>query len=403
MTAASLPLARRDAADWHVFDYLMIALAFVVMASSVHWKVEGPAIIIAFVGFCVAYALFNYVHRGIVLRNAVLVLWTTVGIAHVLLSYLGWLPGHPAFHLQAYVFRMGYFTFVVLPVTSAFYAMFVVVQRNRAMPVLAWLGVAAGVGAAVSYYLYPPVDGYWLVEGEALTMPGVALDVLNYSIDNIAIVFWWSLFTLARNSWRAMVPLVAVLLLSDSAQMNLLALLAMAIWAVRNPLRWSRPIAALIIFGCPLAAIFLVLFAGNMGIDPNTIHRARWWVEALMAVAKNGGIALGFGSDSTHDYALDERFQMLGKWGQLPIHVIHNDFCYAFYSTGLIGGALLLLLHFKYYSPQWAPDRGTARVGVIVFLMACLTTSVNSAMVSPTILIGLCWAYAYGSALNSRR
>jgi len=156
-----------------------------------------------------------------------------------------------------------------------------------------------------------------------------------------------------------------------------------------------KPLSYIIVLGFPLAAMLMLIFGQQFGIDPNTIHRAKWWAEALAATLQNGGIGLGFGADSTTDFIVEDRFQMLGKWGQLPIHVIHNDFIYSFYSMGVVGGILVLLFHFKSLSPVTVWAANLDKHLAFMFLTACLTTSVNSAFVSPTIFVGLCFIYGY--------
>jgi hypothetical protein len=246
---------------------------------------------------------------------------------------------------------MGYFTVALFPITAGFYVMFTRASQTIGFMKLAMVGVASMAVAAIVMYLFPVYDGHWMVEGSETSLLATISGFLNYSINAVGVVFWWSLLALVRNSKAGMGLAIVAMFLSESAQMNVLGAVVLLVWTSKQPLQLARILGAVVILGFPFMAVLLVAFGGQFGIDPNTVHRAQWWVEALSAVANKGGIALGFGADSTSDFAVDDRFQMLGKWGNLPIHVIHNDFIYSFYSTGVVGGILLILFHFRSLIP----------------------------------------------------
>lgn len=382
------------------FDWLMISLSLLAIGSSGYWKVQGPVILISFVAFCIAYVAFGAIVHRIKFRSDLLLAWSVVGVIHLGLSYFRWLPGEPAFYLREYVIRMGYFTLTIYPITAAFYVMFVRVQQSIGLQSLAKIGATSMMAAAIITYLFPAYDGFWFVEGAETDFVSTIGNVLNYSLNGIGIVFWWSVLALVRNSKIGVAVCILVMLISNSAQMNFLALITLVVWVSRDPSKLARPLGLLTIIGFPLSAMLLIVFGSQFGIDPNTLHRAQWWVEALSAVANNGGLALGFGADSTSDFAVDDRFQMLGKWGNLPIHVIHNDFVYSFYAMGIIGGVLFIIFHMKSILPTYHLNKPYTKHAVLMFFIVCLTTSVNSALVSPATSIGLCWAYAYLTMYN---
>jgi len=386
----------------HVFDYVFVGLMFLAMGTSPFWKVQGPLILVSFVALCIAYAAHVAIVHRILFKSVVLAAWSVVGGIYVALSWLRWLPGEPEFFLREYVLRMGYFVFSIYPVTAALYAMFARVREHGRLGNLAIVGLVTVSTSALMFYASPPVDGHWIVEGSEIDIVSALIATVGYALTNTAILFWWSLTYLLRNS-RAWIALCALIMfLSESAQMKLLGLILFAVWMVRQPFKVAVPLMAAIIAGFPLVALLLVGFGNQLGFDPNITHRASWWVDAMVAVLQTGGAGLGFGADSTRDFIVEDRFQMLGKWNRLPIHVIHNDYIYSFYSMGLIGGALFLWFHFKELAPRRAPDLASARHALFLLLAVCVATSANAALVSPQVLLGLCWVYAYLTVLNRR-
>lgn len=384
------------------FDYLACAISVITLASSNFWKVQGPVILFAFIIFCISYVVYSAIRRNIFYKNTILFLFSLVGIIYLILSWFDFLPGDPEFFLQDYVFRMGYFVAAIYPITAMFYALFCTLRNNDMFTMFSYVSITGCIVSVVALYLFPPYDGHWLVEGSQISFVDTIYSNVNYTITNITILLLWAVFWIFRNNKALIVMFLLFLLSSASAQMLLLSILVLVIWSVNQPAKVVKPIALLIVFGFPFSAILMVIFGQQLGIDPNTIHRAKWWTEALLAMLANGGIGLGFGADSTTDFIVEDRFQMLGKWGQLPIHVIHNDFVYSFYSMGVIGGVLILLYHFRSLIPSISVDRNINRHLSLIFLTICLTTSVNSAFVSPTIFVGLCFLYGYLQSMSNR-
>lgn len=377
------------------FDYLSCIICIATLVSSNFWKVQGPLVFLSFIIFSIIFITYCAFYYNVIYKNFILLLFSILGFIYLFLSWFQIIPGKPEFFLQEYVFRMGYFAVAIYPVTAMFYSLFYVINYKSMMHFFCISSIFGCIISVLFLYVFPPYDGHWLVEGSQISFLQSIYSNLNYTITSITILFSWSIF-LIFNQKKWVIFLYSIFMVSSaSVQMMLFGILAMVLWNLKQPIKIVKPLGLLIVFGFPISALFLVMFAQQIGIDPNTIHRAQWWVEALLAMLSNGGIGLGFGADSTTDFIVEDRFQMLGKWGQLPIHVIHNDFIYTFYSMGFIGGLLIILYHFKFLMPNSLNDRIIDRHLSLFFLIACLTTSVNSAFLSPTIFIGLCFIYGY--------
>lgn len=393
---------QRDARHLSGVDWLMIFFTLATIGSSGYWKVQGPIILILFSAFCCIYIIYGAIFHKILLRNWLLFLWSIVGILHVGLSLLKWLPGTPVFFREEYVLRMGYFSFIVYPATAAFYLLFKRVRAANKLDLLAHLNIIGMILAAIVLYIFPAYDGVWRTENDDLNFITHLMSILNYGIDNISILLLWGLILISTSHPIALICVVIFMLFSNSAQMNLAAGILAALSIYPKPLRIARALSIIIVIGFPLAAFALVVSAKDLGIDPNTIHRAIWWVDALQAVNDNYGFGYGFGADSARDVVLSERFLMEGKWSRLPIHVIHNEYIYIFYSMGVVGGALFIAFHIKDLRPSIAYDRRSALHATFMFLVICLTTSVNVALTSPSYLLGLCWVYGFLLELNQK-
>jgi len=383
------------------FDWFFIGTILLGIGTSLLWKTQGSAVLIGIALLSCIYAIHGHFSYGIFLRNKILLAWTILGILHLGLSLMAWLPGTPVFFRQEYVLRMGYFTFLVYPATAAFYLLFTRTRQAGKLRLLAWLNIYCMTGAALVYHFFPAYDGHWRVEGQNFGLISDVMSVLNYGIHNISILFWWGMLLLTIEYKWMVILVLGGMSLSDSAQMKLLAILTAALLLWPRPKNIIFPISIAIILGFPFAAFLLVLFANDLGIDYNTIGRANWWVETLKAVMDNFGFAYGFGSDNITDYHVAKRFLMHGKSSRLPIQVVHNEFVYMFHAMGLAGGVLFILFYLKELCPRIANDLKLVRHAGLMFLMVCLTTSVNVALVSPAYILGLCWIYGYLLEINN--
>lgn len=382
------------------FDIVMLAISMIVICSSTYWKVQGPTILLGFVTLCIVHTTIGYVSNRIVYKSRSLALFSVVGACYIILSYLRWLVGEPKFFLQEYILRMGYFVLVIYPISSSFYLLFRKTIAANYVRRLAIIGIISSICASIAAYIFPSYDGHWNIEGTEADLFSTIYLTLNYNIANVSILFFWSaLFILKDTKYvKFLVPIF--MLTSDSAQFIVLGAMSTFILLYRHPTKIAKPLGFLVIFGFLGSAVLLYMFGSQIGLDPNTSHRATWWIEALKAVINNGGLGLGFGADSTTDFIVEDRFQMLGKWGNLPIHVIHNDFVYSIYATGFVGGAIFLIFHLIHLPPKSKVEREYDRHAVIMYVSACLTMSANSALVSPVLLVGICWIYGYLAALR---
>lgn len=390
-----------EASRMRPWDWLSLTLAFTVLASSNYWKVVGSAPLVLFTTFCAIYLLIEVQSRRRLLNFTWLGAISSLGALYLALSYFQMLPGKPVMYDQRYVFRMGYFVLIIYPITAFFYQIFTKLSNEEAGLNAAKLALVISLAMSLLLYFYPPIDGHWIVEGQDISFFGSVYSNLNYTLTNLAILFLFAVIQLSLR-WRLFGLLLALFAVtSDSAQMNLVALIILAFSFSRNPCTLSKWISRSIIFGFPIAAIFMVVFADTVGIDPNTIHRAKWWTEALHATAQTGGIGLGFGADSTTDYIVEERFDQFGKWEQLPVHVIHNDIVYLFYALGLVGGAIFIYYLLWYLQPD--NDRAwNARAASFFLVVLCVTLTVNSGLVSPSIFVGVCMLLGYLEAFRDR-
>jgi hypothetical protein len=405
-TARRIPRRQAARAGLGLFDWF-IFITFVVLISSYdHWKdAYGPMVLMSLSGLFGVYVVHGALRHGVLLRNGLLLAISLLGILHIGLSYARWLPGTPVVFYPEYVLRTGYFTILLYPTVAAFYLLFAKARAAGRLPILAKLCVGASVSAAIGSYLFPVYDGIWRVEGADSGFLDVMMGTLNYGIHNVSILFWWGIFMLCRWKTAWMIAILAFMALSDSAQMKLVLLFAAGLWLWPRSEKYTVPLAGAIIIGPIVVATVLVTMADNLKIEPNTIGRALWWVESLQAVMENYGFGFGFGADSITSAISVERFSMQGKFGKLPVMVLHNSFVYMFYAMGVIGGILFMMFHFKYLIPRKARegwDPNTTRHALLMFLMVALTLSVNSALESPNYAFGVFWIYGYLLEMNRR-
>jgi hypothetical protein len=238
------------------------------------------------------------------------------------------------------------------------------------------------------------------VEGEDLGLVSDLLAFLDYGIHNVNVVFWWGALLLAIGRPIWMVLAIGFMLASESAQMRILAILVITVWLLPKPETSVRLLSAFIVIGFPMAGLAVVWYANDLAHGPDMVSRARWWVDSLNALVQNYGFGYGFGCDSVVDATAEERFLVFGKWARLPVMVIHNSFIYVFYSMGLIGGGIFVLFNLRDVAPRAIYNMNIARHAGLMFLMACLTASINVALESPNYVLGLCWIYGYLLEMN---
>lgn len=384
--------------DWLFFFAIILAIT-----SSNYWKdTFGPEVVVAIVAVCCLYVAYNAFTYRIRFHNRLLAVWSCLGVIYLALSAMRWLPGTPIVFISDYVLRMGYFTCLVYPATAAFYVFLAKARSGDNLRTLAWICIASSVGAMLAYHFFPIYDDSWRVEGQDSGFLSDLFAVLDYGIHNVSVLFWWGALLLAFGRPTCMVGALGFMLASDSAQMRLLAVMTTILWFWPRPTKPVLPLSLIIIIGFPIAGASVVWLSNDLTLGPDMVGRARWWVDSLHALAQNYGFGYGFGADSVVDATAEDRFLELGKWARLPVMVIHNSFIYVFYSMGIVGGILFALFYVLDLQPRETGHRQLDQHAGIMFLTACLTTTVNTTLESPNYVLGLCWICGYLLELNDR-
>jgi O-antigen ligase len=125
-------------------------------------------------------------------------------------------------------------------------------------------------------------------------------------------------------------------------------------------------------------------------IDPNTGWRLAWWKDAIEATVQNGGIGVGFGTESLrNDYgALLERDSYREEGGTFLLVGTHSAFFDTLFRTGLVGVFLFLLVLVRCIPTANIPPLARAHCcSIFAIMILCLHS--NLGLQSPMYSIGI--------------